>query len=86
MSLEEIMKDHGFRLSASCAGQAWYTKFIDYDGRRAYIAVTDEDGEGLPQSLDEPVLVVIYDMRSGDELERCQDTGSLKAYLESIED
>jgi hypothetical protein len=48
--------------------------------------VTDEDGEGLPQSLDEPVLVVIYDMRSGDELERCQDTVSLKAYLESIKD
>jgi hypothetical protein len=84
MSLEEVMKDHGFRLSASCAGQAWYTKFIDYDGRRAYIAVTDKDEEGLPQSLDEPVVVVIYDMRSGDELERRQETGSLKAYLESL--
>ena len=55
MSVEEIMEKHGFRLSASCAGAAWYTKFIKYDGRRAYVTVMDKDGDGLPQSLDEPV-------------------------------
>jgi hypothetical protein len=84
MSIEEIMKGYGFRVSASCAGQAWYTKFIDYNGRRAYITVMDKDGEGLPQSLDEPVAVVIYDLRSGDELEQYPDFDSLKSYLESL--
>jgi hypothetical protein len=84
MSVEEIMKDHGFSVSASCAGQAWYTKFINYNGRRAYITVMDKEGEGLPQLLDEPVAVVVYDLRSGDELEKYPDFGSLKSYLESL--
>ena len=86
MSLEETMKDHGFSLSASCAGQAWYTKFINYKGRRAYITVMDEKGEGLPQRLDDPVVVVVYDLRSGDELETYSDIESLKSYLESLKE
>jgi hypothetical protein len=84
MSLDEIMKDHGFRVSASCAGQAWYTKFIDYQGKRAYITVMDKKGEGLPQLLDDPVAVVVYDLRSGDELETYPDIDSLRSYLESL--
>jgi len=86
MSVEEIMKNHGFRLSASCAGQAWYTKFIDYNGRRAYITVMDKNGEALPQELDDPVTVVVYDLRSGDELETYSDIDSLKSYLESLKE
>ena len=84
MTVEEIMKEHGFRISASCAGQAWYTKFINYNGKRAYITVMDKEGEGLPQLLDEPVAVVIYDLRSGDELEKYPDFDSLESYLESL--
>jgi len=86
MSVEETMKGYGFKISASCAGQAWYTKFIDYQGRRAYMAVMGKDGEGLPQSLDEPVLVGIYELRSGDELEICQSFSSLDSYLESLKE
>jgi len=86
MSLDEIMKDHGFRVSASCAGQAWYTKFINYNGKRAYITVMDKEGEGLPQLLDDPVAVVVYDLRSGDELETYPDIGSLRSYLESLKE
>jgi hypothetical protein len=86
MSVEEIMKDHGFRISASCAGQAWYTKFISYNGRRAYITVMDKEGEGLPQLLDDPVAVVVYDLRSGDELETYPAIDSLKSYLESLKE
>jgi len=86
MSVEEIMKNHGFRLSASCAGQAWYTKFIDHNGRRAYITVMDKNGEALPQELDDPVTVVVYDLRSGDELETYSDIDSLKSYLESLKE
>ena len=86
MSVEEIMKEHGFRVSASCAGQAWYTKFISYNGRRAYITVMDKEGEGLPQLLDEPVVVVVYDLRSGDELKKYPDFDSLRSYLESLKE
>lgn len=84
MSIEEIMKENGFKISASCAGQAWYTKFVKYKGRRAYITVTDKGGEGLPTSLDEPVLVGIHDVRSGDELEASQNISSLESYLKSL--
>jgi hypothetical protein len=84
MSIEEVMKEHGFKISASCAGQAWYTKFVEYKGRRAYITVTDKGGEGLPTSLDEPVLVGIHDVRSGDELEASRNISSLESYLESL--
>ena len=86
MSVEEVMKGHGFKISASCAGQAWYTKFIKHLGKRAYITVMDKEGKGLPQSLDEPVLVGIYELRSGDELEACHNFSSLSLYLESQKD
>jgi hypothetical protein len=86
MSVEEAMEGHGFKVSASCAGQAWYTKFIKYQEKRAYVTVMDNDGEGLPQSLDEPVLVGIYELRSGDELEACQNFSSLRSYLESLKE
>lgn len=84
MNIEEVMKDHGFNLSASCAGKASYTKWIKYQGKRAYITVNDAGGDELPTSLDEPVRVAVHDLKSGDELE-AQDISSLKAYLESIQ-
>ena len=77
MNIEEVMKEHGFKISASCAGQAWYTKFVKHK-------VTDKGGEGLPTSLDEPVLVGIHDVRSGDELEASRNISSLESYLESL--
>ena len=84
MSLEEVMKDHGFNFSASCAGKGSYTKWIKHHGKRAYIAVHDATGEGFPATLDEPVRVAIHDLRSGDELEAAQEISSLSAYLASL--
>lgn len=84
MSVEDVMREHGFNLSASCAGKAAYTKFTEYNGKRAYISITDAKGEGFPISLDEPVLVTIYDFRSGDELEEARQVESLGDYLESM--
>jgi len=84
MNVEEVMKSHGFNLSASCAGIASYTRWIKYKGRRAYVTVTDINGKCLPISLDEPVQVRIYDLRSGDELEDSQDVRSLSSYLELL--
>jgi hypothetical protein len=86
MSVEEVMKTHGFNLSASCAGKASYTKWIKHRGKRAYITVNDVSGDSFPNSLDEPVRVAIHDLRSGDELEAAQDIGSLSAYLASLND
>jgi hypothetical protein len=84
MSLEEVMKNHGFNFSASCAGKGSYTKWIKHRGKRAYVAVHDASGDGFPASLDEPVRVAIHDLRSGDELEPAQEISSLSAYLASL--
>jgi hypothetical protein len=84
MSVEEIMEKHGFRIAASCAGKASYTKWVKHKGARAYVNVTDPNEDGLPGSLDEPVRVCILDLKSGDELEPCRDVSSLKSYLESL--
>ncbi len=85
MNIEEVMKDHGFNLSASCAGKASYTKWIKYQGKRAYITVNDAGGEDLPTALDEPVRVAVHDLKSGNELEG-QGISSLRAYLESLQE
>ncbi len=84
MNLVEIMKSHGFNLSASCAGKASYTKWIKYKGKRAYVTVNDVSGESFPTTLEEPVRVAIHDLRSGDEVEPGREVGSLSAYLESL--
>jgi hypothetical protein len=87
MSVEEQLESYGFRLAASCSGKAAYTKFVKHEGKRAYISVTSigPDG-GLPTSMEEPVQVLIYDLKSGDELEPGKDFVSLKAYLESLKE
>lgn len=84
MGVEEVMTEHGFRLSAGCSGKASYTKHIRHDGKRAYISVTIPAGEGFPTTLEEPVLVTVYDLKSGDELAPGQDFSSLETYLKSI--
>jgi hypothetical protein len=85
MSVEEVMKSQGFNLSASCAGKASYTKWIKYQGKRAYITVNDISGESFPTTLEEPVRVAVHDLRSGDELE-AQEIGSLSSYLVSLKE
>ncbi|MDA8306685.1 MAG: hypothetical protein M0Z81_07655 [Deltaproteobacteria bacterium] len=86
MNVEETMSAHGFRLSAGCSGQASYTKFIKSQGKRAYVSVTNADGKGFPTSLEEPVSVVVYELKSGDELGPAQKFQSLCAFLESAEE
>jgi hypothetical protein len=86
MSVEEVMTSHGFNLSASCAGKASFTKWIKYNGKRAYITVNDASGDGFPIALEEPVRVTTHDLRSGDELEAPLDFGSLSSYLESLQE
>jgi intein/homing endonuclease len=84
MSVEEILKNHGFNFSASCGGKASYTKWIKYNGKRAYITVNDANGDSFPTTLEEPVRVTVYDLKSGDELGTPQEISSLSAYLASL--
>lgn len=86
MNIDEIMRKHGFRMSASCGGTASYTKTVHHEGKQAYIALTDEYEAGVPDSLDQPVRVGIYDAGSGDEIEPVHDIDSLRSYLESLGD
>jgi hypothetical protein len=86
MGVEEEMEGYGFRLSAGCSGKAAYTKFVKHKEKRAYINVTSATGEGQPTSLEEPVRVVIYDLKSGDELDAGVEFPSLRAYLTSFKD
>jgi hypothetical protein len=86
MNLEEVLKEHGFNLSASCAGKASYTKWIKHKGKRAYITINDVNGDSFPTTLEEPVKVAIHDLRSGNEVEPSQDFAALSSYLESLQE
>jgi hypothetical protein len=86
MSVEEVMKEHGFNLAASCAGKASFTKWIKYNGKRAYITVNDATGESFPTTLEEPVRVAIHDLRSGEEVEPYKEISSLDSYLASLQE
>jgi hypothetical protein len=85
MNIEEVMKTHGFNLSASCAGKASYTKWVKHQGKRAYITVNDVNGDSFPIALEEPVKVAVHDLRSGNEVEPSQDFASLSSYLDSLQ-
>ncbi len=82
MNVEEKLAEYGFRLSAGCSGKAAYTKFVQHEGRRAYISVTSLASEDLPTTLEEPIHVVTYDLKSGDELDAGHDFKSLQEFLE----
>jgi hypothetical protein len=84
MEIEKIMENHGFSVSSSCSGFEWYKKTIKHQGREAFIAVTDTQSSSLPKSLDDPVLVEIYDLDSGNELEKGRSFDSLKSYLDTL--
>ena len=84
MGIDKIMEEHGFKALSSCGGFEWYTKRIQYMGREAFITITADDELHMPESLDEPVVVSINDLDSGDELERPQRFDSIKSYLETL--
>jgi len=86
MSIEEAMTSHGFNFSASCGGKGSYTKWIKYQGKRAYISVTDASGESFPTTLVEPVRVAIHDLKSGEEVEPVRLVESLGVFLAPLQE
>jgi hypothetical protein len=85
-NVEAVMEEHGFRLSASCAGHASYTKTIPFKGRRALISVSEQGGGGVPGSMNDPVLVTVTDLRSGDDVEPFRTFSTLAEYVASLTD
>lgn len=84
MDLVQLMESHGFGASSSGGGCEWYTKEVQFGERMAFVAVTCEDGCGLPESIEDPVLVGVYDMDSGELLEEVKRIDSLKSFLASL--
>jgi hypothetical protein len=85
MKVDKIMADYGFSISSSCSGFEWYKKTIKHNGQDAFITITGNEDSGLPESLDDPILVEIYDLDSGNELEKSQSFNSLKSYLDTLD-
>ncbi len=79
------MEDYGFSISSSCSGFEWYKKTTKHKGKKAFITITGNESSGLPESLDDPILVEIYDLDSGNELEKSRSFDSLKSYLDTLD-
>ncbi len=86
MTVESIMKKYNFAESSSGGDCLWYTKQTKYEGDDAFIAITVEDGCGIPETLDEPILVGIYSMETEDAIVEPYRIDSLKSYLETIQE
>jgi len=85
MTVESIMKKYNFASSSSGGGCLWYTKPINHEGDDAFIAITAYDGGDIPETLDEPVLVGIYDIETMDVIVDAKRVDSLKSYLDTIQ-
>ena len=84
MEIKKIMEDSGFSIASSCSGFEWYKKDIKYQGHDAFITITNNEGLGLPESLDAPVVVEMYDRDSGNEIGKSQRFDSLQSYLDTL--
>lgn len=84
MEIKKIMEDYGFSVSSSCSGFEWYKKDIKHQSQDAFITITNNEGLGLPESLDDPVVVELYDLDSGNEIGKSQHFDSLQSYLDTL--
>lgn len=84
MELDNIMEEYGFTISSSCSGFEWYMKRIEHKGTEAFITITSDDEMHLPESLDDPVVVNVSDLNSGNDLEAPQRFESLRSYLDKL--
>ena len=78
------MENYSFSVSSSCSGFEWYKKTIKHKGKDAFITITNNEGLGLPESLNDPVIVEIYDLDSGSEIEKSRRFDSLQACLDTL--
>ncbi len=84
MSVEFFMNEKGFVAGSSGGGCEWYTKNFIYQGKPAYLAITDYGGMDLPTSTDETVIAGVYDMEDGEVIEQPKVYNSIQAVLETF--
>jgi len=84
MEINKLMEDYGFSVSSSCSGFEWYKKTIKHEGKDAFITITNNEGLGRPESLKDPIVVEIYDLDSGNEIEKSRRFDSLQSYLDTL--
>lgn len=77
------MREQGFSPSEDRGGARWYSKQIEYRGRKALVAVKDKYGIGMPASFEEPVTVGIHDLKTATEI-RSKRYESLDRYLDQL--
>jgi hypothetical protein len=82
MSIKRTMQAHGFEHSDSGGGCEWYTQGTIFNGTKVFIAITDVEQCGVPQELDDPVKVDVYDIISGALVSEV--TATLSVFLESL--
>jgi hypothetical protein len=78
------MKNKGFAASSSGGGCEWYTKDFIYQGKDAFLAITDNGGMDLPASIDEIVIAGVYDMETEEVIEEPKSYESLTTALEAF--
>jgi hypothetical protein len=80
MEIDKIVRQHGFSRSEH---DGYYVKEINYDGEPAFIYITGSKVRGVPETLDEPILVMMYDSNF-DEMRDPIEVESLSAYIRSL--
>ena len=85
MDIAQFMSEKGFAAGSSGSGCEWYTKDFMYQGKQVFLAITDNGGMDLPTSLDEPVIVGVYDLETEDVIEQPKLFDSVKAALDAFD-
>ena len=66
---KEILEAYGFEVGDSGGGCKWAVREIDGGG---YVVITDEGGLQIPETIDEPILIGVYDKNFEVE-EKCEE-------------
>jgi hypothetical protein len=80
MEIDKIMRQYGFSHPEE---DGYYVKEINYDGEPAFIYITGSKVCGVPETLDEPILAMIYDSNF-DEIRQPVEVESLRTYICSL--
>jgi hypothetical protein len=80
VEIDKIMRQHGF---SRLEDDGYYVKEINYDGEPAFISITGLKVCGVPETLDEPILVMMYNC-DFDEIREAIEVESLRTYISSL--
>jgi hypothetical protein len=80
MEIDKIMRQHGFSRPED---DSYYVKEINYDGEPAIISITGSKVCGVPETFDEPILVMMHDSNF-DEIREPIEVESLRTYICSL--